>query len=68
MIKWIDINKQKPKFMESCLCVRKNKNICNLYLDVQWWMDDGYDSKQSRIFNDVTHWIYISDINKPIIK
>jgi len=64
-MEWKDLRNNKPPLLTSCLCLRKGEKICNLYFDGESWWDDGYDSKQERIFNDITHWIKLSDISLP---
>ena len=62
---WNDTAKSLPNVNKSCLAIRQNTKLCNLYYDGSNWMDDGYDSKSERVFTDVTHWILLSDIPLP---
>ena len=59
---WNETAKSLPNVNKSCLVIRQNTKLCNLYYDGSNWMDDGYDSKSERVFTDVTHWILLSDI------
>lgn len=65
ILPWIGVDEQMPPTNRSCLCLRNNTKICNLYFDGMNWMDDGYDSKGIRKFKDVTHWIALDWIVKP---
>lgn len=62
---WNETVKSLPNVNKSCLVIRQNTKLCNLYYDGSNWMDDGYDSKSERIFTDITHWILLSDIPLP---
>jgi hypothetical protein len=62
---WNETSKSLPNVNKSCLAIRQNTKLCNLYYDGSNWMDDGYDSKSERVFTDVTHWILLSDIPLP---
>jgi hypothetical protein len=62
---WNKTEKCLPNINTSCLVLRQNTKLCNMYYDGKKWMDDGYDSKQERVFEDVTHWILLSDVPLP---
>lgn len=64
-IPWIKTEGATLPINKSCLCLRKHKLICNLYFDGLNWMDDGYDSKGTRIFIDVTHYVTMDSFEVP---
>lgn len=61
---WIKVGENIP-VNSSCLVLRRGSKLCNLYFDGKNWMDDGYDSKQERVFTDVTHYIELKNIPLP---
>lgn len=61
---WIEVNENLP-INSSCMVLRNNKRICNLYFDGKNWMDDGFDTNGEKIFTDVTHYIELKDIVIP---
>jgi hypothetical protein len=63
-MEWIKASGDIP-LNSSCLAHREGGKLCNLYFDGTNWLDDGYDSKQERIFKDVTHYIELKNIKKP---
>ena len=61
---WVKINDNIP-INSSCMFMRNGGKICNLYFDGANWMDDGYDSKQERVFKDVLYYVELKDIPTP---
>lgn len=64
-IPWKDIATNELPVFKSCLCLRNGLLICNLYYNGYNWLDDGYDSKNERIFKDVTHFIELKYFKLP---
>lgn len=64
---WNESTKSLPDKYESCLAIRNNTQICNLYFDGYNWLDDWYDSRGEQVFTDVTHWTLLSHIPLPIL-
>jgi hypothetical protein len=64
-IPWKKTEGVKLPINKSCLCLRKGNRICNLYFDGVNWKDDGYDSKDTRIFIDVTHYVTMDSFEFP---
>lgn len=64
-IPWIETKGAELPINKSCLCLRNGKRVCNLYFDGLNWKDDGFDSKDSRVFTDVTHYSLLECIALP---
>ena len=64
-IPWIETKGAELPINKSCLCLRNGKRVCNLYFDGLNWKDDGFDSKDSRVFTDVTHYALLECIALP---
>jgi len=63
---WNETAKLLPNANQSCLAIRKGTDLCNLYLNINGkWKNDGYSSDSERVFDDVTHWILLSDVPLP---
>ena len=54
---WIDVNDRLPENFQSCLTYRKGLAVSNMYFNNDLWYADGYDCKESRTFDDITHWM-----------
>ena len=65
-IPWIEIKENTPiPQTKNLLCLRKGTLTCLLYWDGKVWQEDGYDTKQSKTFDDVTHFIMTEHLIRP---